>query len=144
LTAHVQTISIPAVPGTELRIIVTADPTSTVNGMLAEISKRNPLVRQAFDALATMGYQPGIPEIRADKDREPYLTWTDPARPGRPLYALYLTGQVLTTSLTGDRAQAVTLPGARVRSKDVAWRISTPAELAQALDAARALKHPAS
>jgi hypothetical protein len=145
----IQTITVEAVPGTEIRIRLvppaTASNTSTVEGMLAELVRRGGAAVQATaDELRKMGYVPCVPEVRAGGPRQAYLGWSDPARPAdaRAKFTLYLEAGTVSFMRAPDRRIVGDLDGADTRpGRYVAFRLTAPNGVARALAAARAVKH---
>jgi hypothetical protein len=143
-----QTITIEAVPGTEIRIRlvppVTSLDISTVEGMVAELVRRGgSRIREVADSLGEMGYVPDVPDVRAGGQRQAYVGWSDPARvdDARAKYTLYLDPGKVTFGRATDRRIVSELPGADTAPGSyVAFRLTEPDGVAHALAAARAVK----
>jgi hypothetical protein len=142
-----KTITIEAVPGTEIRIRlvppVTSGDSSTVEGMLAELERRGGApVRQAAEELRKMGYVPAVPQRRASGPRQAYLGWSDPARPdARAKYTLYLEPGTISFGRADDKAKVSKMPGADTSPGSyVAFRLTTPDGVGHAMAAARKVK----
>jgi hypothetical protein len=143
-----QTITIEAVPGTEIRIRLVPPATSlnisTVDGMLGELVRRGGgRIREAADGLIQMGYVPDVPDVRKGGQRQAYLGWSDPARAydARAKFTLYLEPGTVSFGLATDRRVVSGLPGADTTPESyVAFRLTQPDGVAHALAAARAVK----
>jgi hypothetical protein len=143
-----QTITIEAVPGTEIRIRLVPPAASlnisTVDGMLAELVRRGgERIREVADGLIKMGYVPGVPDVRAGGQRQAYLGWSDPARAedARAKFTLYLEPGTVSFGRATDRRVVSGLPGADTTPGSyVAFRLTGPGDVAHALAAARAVK----
>lgn len=143
-----RTITIEAVPGTEIRIRLVPPATSleisTVGGMLTELIRRGgERIRQVADGLTEMGYVPDVPEVRTGGQRQAYLGWADPARAddARAKFTLYLEPGTVSFGRATDRRIVSKLPGADTTPGSyVAFRLAEPNGVGHALAAAHAVK----
>lgn len=143
-----QTITIEAVPGTEILIRLIPPATSldigTIDSMLAELIRRGgEKVQRVADGLRKMGYVPGVPDVRTAGQRQAYLGWSDPARTNdaRAKFTLYLEPGTVSFGRATDRRIVSGLAGADTTPGSyVAFRLAEPDSVAHALAAARAVK----
>jgi predicted nucleic acid-binding protein len=115
---------------------------STVEGMFNELFRRGgDPVREVEAALRAMGYVPAVPERGGDKPREVYLGWADPARDyTRGKFTLSLDSRTVWFRQEDDQRGIRDMPGAYTTGSYVAFRISAPGGVAQAMAAARKVK----
>jgi hypothetical protein len=144
-------IHVPALmPGTHLHIHVGETGEDVPAGISEEAEVKAMLkrltdfanaknVEAVYEGLVHLGFEPHVPTVRKEgKSQEPYLRWTDPAKP-RPA-TLYVDTASVNLSRKDDRKVLSGLPGALVTDRLVRFAIGTAEGVEQALAAAKTVK----